>query len=61
VVAGTAGFLTLNRRHDIPANMQANLQRETERRVANQAIRQRNADRLVQAVLLITPAAGVGP
>jgi hypothetical protein len=61
VVAGTAGFLTLNRRHDLPANIQANLQRETERRVANQAIRQRNADRLVQAVLLITPAAGVGP
>ena len=61
VVAGAAGFLTLNRRHDLPGNIQANLQRETERRVANQAIRQRNADRLAQAVLNITPAAGVGP
>jgi hypothetical protein len=61
VVAGVAGFLTLHRRHDIPANIQANFQRETERRVANQATRQRNADRLAQAVLIITPAAGVGP
>jgi len=61
VVAGMVGFLTLNRRHDIPANIQANLQREAERRMTNQAIRQRNADRLAQAVLIITPAAGVGP
>jgi hypothetical protein len=61
VVAGAAGFLTLNRRRDIPANIQANRQRETERRVTNLAIRQRNADRLAQAVLIVTPAAGVGP
>jgi hypothetical protein len=61
VVAGAAGFLVLSRRHDIPANIQANVQRQGERRVANEAIRQRNADRLVQAVLIITPAAGVGP
>ena len=61
VVAGATGFLALSRRRDIPANIQANLQRETERRMANQAIRQRNADRLAQAVLVITPAAGVGP
>lgn len=61
VAAGAAGFLALSRRHDLPANIQANLQRETERRVANQAIRQRNADRLAQAILIITPAAGVGP
>jgi len=61
LVAGAAGFLTLTRRHDIPANIQANLERAAERRVANQAIRQRNADRLAQAVLIITPAAGVGP
>ena len=61
VAAGAAGFLALSRRHDLPANIQANLQRETERRAANQAIRQRNADRLAQAVLVITPAAGVGP
>jgi hypothetical protein len=61
VVAGAAGFFTLNRRHGIPENIQANLQRQAEHRTANQAIRQRNADRLAQAVLIITPAAGVGP
>ncbi len=61
VIGGAAGFLTLNRRHDIPENIQANLQRQAERRAANEAIRQRNADRLAQAVLIITPAAGVGP
>jgi len=61
VVAGVAGFLTLSRRHEIPANIQANLQRQAERRAANEAIRRRNADRLAQAVLIVTPAAGVGP
>jgi hypothetical protein len=61
VLAGTAGFLTLSRRHDIPANIQANLQRQAERRAANQAIQQRNADRLARAVLIVSPAAGVGP
>lgn len=61
VLAGTAGFLTLSRRHDIPANIQANLQRQAERRAANQAIEQRNADRLARAVLIVSPAAGVGP
>jgi len=61
VVAGAAGFLTLSRRHDIPANIQVNLQRQAERRAANEAIRRRNADRLAQAVLIVTPAAGVGP
>ena len=60
-VAGAAGFLSLSRRHDIPANIQANLQREAERRAANDAMRRRNADRLAQAVVIITPAAGVGP
>jgi hypothetical protein len=60
-VAGAAGFLALSRRHDIPANIRANLQRRAERRAANDAIQQRNADRLAQAVLIITPAAGIGP
>jgi hypothetical protein len=32
-----------------------------ERRAANEAIRARNADRIAQTVLIITPAAGVGP
>ena len=61
VVAGAAGFLTLSRRHDLPENIQANLRRQAEHRAANQAIQQRNADRLAEAVLIITPAAGVGP
>jgi hypothetical protein len=61
VLAGAAGFLTLSRRHDIPANIQTNLQRQTERRAANQQIEQRNADRLARAVLIVSPAAGVGP
>jgi len=61
VIGGAAGFLSLHRRHDVPANIQANVQRQAERRVANEAIRQRNADRLAQAILIISPAAGVGP
>ena len=61
VLAGAAGFLTLSRRHDIAPNIQENLQRQAARRAANDAIRRRNADRLAQAVLIITPAAGVGP
>ena len=61
VLAGAASFLALSRRHEMAANIQANLQREAERRVANDAIRRRNADRLAQAILIITPAAGIGP
>jgi len=61
LVAGAAGYVTLSRRHSLPANIQENLERQAQRRAANAAIRARNADRLAQAVLLISPAAGVGP
>jgi len=60
-LAGAAGFLRLSRPHDVPENIQTNLQREAARRAANQEIRQHNADRLARAVLIISPAAGVGP
>ena len=60
-LAGAASFLKLSRRHDVPENIQANLQREAARRAENQGIRQRNAERLAGAVLIISPAAGVGP
>lgn len=59
---GAAGFVVLSRRRrNIPENVQANLAREVERRAANDAIRRRNADRLAQTILVITPVAGVGP
>ena len=60
-LAGVAAFVSLSRRHDIPTNIQENLERQAQRRAANAAIRARNADRVAQAVLLISPAAGVGP
>lgn len=61
VLAGAAGFRILSRPHDVPENIQANLQREAVRRAANQEVLQRNADRLARSVLIVSPAAGVGP
>ena len=67
IVAGgaavTGGIAFLVRRHqsDIPANITANAHRRAARLAANEAIARRNAEKLAQTVLLITPAAGVGP
>ena len=59
----TGGIAFLVRRHqsDIPENIAANAHRRAARLAANEAIARRNAEKLAQTVLLITPAAGVGP
>jgi hypothetical protein len=62
VAVGVGGFvLRARQRAPIPENVTANRQREAERRAVNEAILRRNADRLAQTILLVTPVAGVGP
>ncbi len=61
LAVGAGGFWQRSRARAIPENVAANRQREAERRAANEAILQRNAARLAQTILLITPVAGVGP
>jgi len=57
---GVASFLS-KRGRDLPANVAANARRRSERDATNAQIRRRNAERIAQTVLRITPAAGVGP
>ncbi len=58
VATGVTAFAG-RRGRDLPVNIAANARRRTARLTANDAIRRRNADRLAQTILLITPAAGV--
>jgi hypothetical protein len=60
VAAGVTTFLGRRRQRDLPANVAANARRRAERAQTNAAIRGRNADKIAQTVLLITPAAGAG-
>jgi hypothetical protein len=60
-LAGVIAFLERRRSRDLPQNIAANHRRREERSQANAAIRARNAARLAGAVLVVTPAAGVGP
>jgi len=62
-VAGTGmvAFFWHRRHAEIPANVQANVQRQADRAAKNDAIRRRNADRIAATILLIAPAAGAGP
>ena len=55
----TSFFAHRGRTHQ--ANVTANEQQRTQRTVANDQIRQRNAARLAQTILVIRPAAGSGP
>jgi hypothetical protein len=61
IAAGIVAFIAARKRRDIPANIAANEGRRRERQTANDAIRSRNAERIAATVLIITPAAGVGP
>ena len=61
IAAGIVAFIAARKRRDIPANIAANESRRRERETANGAIRARNAERVAATVLVITPAAGVGP
>jgi len=57
VAAGATGFF-MRRGGGRPENVAANARRRADRAAANTQIRQRNAARLAQTVLVITPAAG---
>jgi len=57
VTVGIASFAT-RRGHDRPENIAINQRRRAERSTANAEIHRRNAERLAQTVLLISPAAG---
>jgi len=60
-ITGLVAYLVRRRHPEIPDNVAANRRRREERAAANAAIRARNDSRLAQTVLVITPAAGVGP
>jgi len=60
-VAGVVAFLDHLRQRPIPENAATNVRRQAERRAANEAIRSRNAARLAQTILVVSPAPGVGP
>lgn len=67
IVAGTAtvtglvSFLRARRHRTLPENVAQNERRLAERRDANAAIRDRNTQRLAATVIVVAPAAGVGP
>ena len=60
-VSGVIAFVWRRRHRDVPENGPANTRRRQERHDANEATRRRNAERIAQTVLLITPASGLGP
>lgn len=60
LTVGVASYLTRHGR-ELPDNIAVNVRRQAERAAANEQIRRRNADRIAQTVLRITPAAGAGP
>ena len=60
LAVGVGTFVTRHAR-GLAENVAVNARRRTERVAANDAIRRRNADRVAQTILLITPAAGPGP
>ena len=66
-VGGTAGIAgvtaLLNARHEreLPANVAENSRRRAARAAANTGIARRNAEKIAQTVLVIQPAAGMGP
>ena len=66
-VAGTAGIVgvtaLLSSRHEraLPANIAENARRRAARAAANADVARRNAPKLAETVLLLSPAAGVGP
>ena len=60
VAVGVGSFFT-RRGSSRPENVAANERRRAERAATNQQIRQRNAERLAQTILVIRPAAGAAP
>ena len=60
-IAGVTAFLNARHERDVPANIVENSRRRAARAVANAAVTRRNAEKVAQTVLVIAPAAGVGP
>lgn len=61
VGSGVVAFLARRKHRDLPANIAENVRRRGARDAANSAIRGRNAQRIARTVLVIRPAAGIGP
>lgn len=61
VAAGITTFIVRQRNRSIPENIAANAERQRVRAQTNAAIRERNADKLREARIVLSPAAGVGP
>jgi len=61
LVAGIVAFLAQRKTRDIPANVAANRQRRDLWRATADSIRARNAQRIAATIIVVTPAAGVGP
>jgi hypothetical protein len=60
-ISGVAAFLNARHERELPANIEENSRRRAARAAANASIARRNAEKVGQTVLVILPAAGVGP
>jgi hypothetical protein len=61
MVAGIVAFIAQRKTREIPANVAANRERRELWQAMGDSIRARNAERVSAAVLVVAPAAGVGP
>jgi hypothetical protein len=60
-IGGVTALLSARHERDLPANVEENQRRRAARAAANASIAHRNAENRAQTVLVILPAAGVGP
>lgn len=60
-IAGVTAFVHARNPRPLPANVVENGRRRAARAAANAEIMRRNAARLAETVLIISPAAGIGP
>ncbi len=60
-IGGVTALLSARHERDLPANVEENHRRRAARAAANAGIAHRNAENVAQTVLVILPAAGVGP
>jgi len=59
--AGVRALLNARHERDLPANVEENNRRRALRAATNARIAQRNAEKIARTVLIVAPAAGVGP
>jgi tetratricopeptide (TPR) repeat protein len=60
-IGGVTALLSARHERDLPANVEENHRRRAARAAANASIAHRNAENLARTVLVILPAAGMGP